>query len=69
MKCVVTLRTGCKANLVGAFSSNVGNVGQCVNAKKDQKKDHPLMTSAKFSRFLIPSSPLYAIVGNPVRSP
>ena len=65
MKCVVTLRTGCKANLVGAFSSNVGNVGQCVNAKKD----HPLMTSAKFSRFLIPSSPLYAIVGNPVRSP
>ena len=34
MKCVVTLRTGCKANLVGAFSSNVGNVGQCVNAQK-----------------------------------
>ena len=65
MKCVVTLRTGCKANLIGAFSSNVGNVGQCVNAQKD----NPLMTSAKFSRDLTPSSPSSAIVGNPVRFP
>ena len=63
MKCVVTLRTGCKANLVGAFSENVGNVGQCVN----EQKEHPSMTSARFSRFLAPTSPLFAIVGNPVR--
>ena len=62
MKCVVTLRTGCKANLIGAFSKNVGNVGQCVN----EKKDHPLMTSAKFSRSLTLSTPLSEIVGNPV---
>ena len=60
MKCAVTLKTGCLANLIGAFSSNVGNVGQCANAQKD----HPLMTSA---RFLTPSSPSSAIVGNPVK--
>ena len=65
MKCVVTLRTGCQANLVGAFSENVGNVGQCVDAQKDR----PLMTSAKFSRFLAPTYPSFAIVGNPVRPP
>ena len=62
MKCAVTLKTGCLANLIGAFSSNVGNVGQCANAQKD----HPLMTSAKFSRSLTPSFPSSAIVGNPV---
>ena len=65
MKCVVTLRTGCQANLVGAFSENVGNVGQCV----DVQKDRPLMTSAKFSRFLAPSTPFFEIVGTPVKLP
>jgi len=32
-KCAVALKTDCKANLEGAFSQNVGNVGQCANVE------------------------------------
>ena len=32
-KCVVALKTDGSANLQGAFSQNIGNVGQCTNVK------------------------------------
>jgi len=32
-KCAVALKTDCNANLDGAFSQNVGNVGQCANVE------------------------------------
>ena len=41
MKCAVTRRMNCAANVQVAFKRNVGNVGQCAKVPKATSSDMP----------------------------